>query len=123
MRPISACCAMSEVALDPDSIVAEARTRTGLEDLGDDGFREPMERLLRSMDEEAQLHEVGRATQRERIIGLLINRLRAEEAYRRHPEIEDEVIRAPVFIVGLARTGTTMLHRTIGADPNMLALL
>jgi hypothetical protein len=109
-------------SFDPDSILDEARARTGFVDFGDDSFREPMRRLLSSMDEEGKLHEIGRMTQRERVIGLLVNRLRAEAAITRHPEILDEELREPLVIVGLARTGTTMLQRTIAADPRMFAL-
>jgi hypothetical protein len=59
----------------------------------------------------------------ERNVGLLVNRLRTEDAYRRHPEIADERIERPLVIVGLARTGTTMLHRMMASDPRWLALL
>ena len=114
---------MSEISLDADSIIAEARARTGLDDLGDASFEEPMRRLADGMEREAQLHEVGRATQRERLVGLLVNRLRAEAAFARHPEIEGEEIAAPFVVVGMARTGTTMLHRTISADPRMFSML
>jgi hypothetical protein len=113
----------SPVELDSETLIAEARARTGLRELGDGSFREPLERLLDSMEREGQLHEIGRATQRERVVGLLVNRLRVEDAYARNPEIEQEVIREPLFIVGLARTGTTLLHRTLAADPRWLSLL
>jgi hypothetical protein len=108
--------------LDVESILEEARQRTGLIDFGDETFREPLGRLLASMDSEGSLHAVGRATQRERVVGLLVNRLRAEAAFARNPEIDDEVIREPLVIVGLPRTGSTMLHRTIAADPAVLSL-
>ena len=56
---------MSELAaFDCDSLLAEASSRTGFTDFGDDSFREPMRRLLRSMEDEGQLHEIGRLTQR-----------------------------------------------------------
>lgn len=116
---------MSSLAtsLEPDPILAEARARTGYEDFGDESFREPMLRLLESMEKEGRLHEIGRMTQRERVIGLLVNRLRAEAAIARHPEILAEEIQQPLVIIGLPRTGTTMLHRSIAADPRMFALL
>jgi hypothetical protein len=113
----------ASTSFDPASILAEARARTGFADFGDESFQEPMQRLLASMDAEGNLHEIGRATQRERVIGLLVNRLRAEAAIARHPEILDEELREPLVIIGLARTGTTMLQRTIGADPRMFSLL
>lgn len=103
--------------------MAEARHRTGLSDFGDPSFLAPMRGLLRAMEEEADLHAAGRAAQRERVIGILVNRLRAEEHIRRHPEILLEEIRHPFAIVGLARTGTTMLQRMIARDPRILALM
>jgi len=111
------------LSLDPEALMAEASRRTGLTDFGDASFRAPMRGLLRAMDEEAELHAAGRAAQRERVIGILVNRLRAEEHIRRHPEILAEEIRRPFAIVGLARTGTTMLQRMIACDPQVLALM
>jgi hypothetical protein len=105
----------AETSLDEESIVAEARAKAGLEDLGDEGFREPLRRLLRSLDEEAALSPTGRATQRARLVESLVTRLMTEDHIRRHPEILDEAIEAPLVIVGLARTGTTMLHRLLGS--------
>ena len=115
--------AETTVSLAADSVLAEASARTGLEDFGAEDFREPMQLLLQSLDQEANLHAVGRGLVRERIIGLLINRLRTEDYFHRHPEIEEEEIRAPVFIAALPRTGTTMLHRFIASDPHMYAVL
>lgn len=115
---------MTDVPLDFDSVVREARDRAGgLRDFGDPSWEEALHRLLASLDEEARLHETGRATLRERIVGMLENRLRTEAHYARHPEIADERIVRPFAIVGLARTGTTMLHRTIASDPRVFALL
>lgn len=110
--------------LDESSVLAEAsRREAGLEDFGDPAFLEPLRRLLAALDGEAELHEQGRAIQFERIVGILCNRLRTEEAIRRHPEILDERIENPIVIVGLMRTGTTMLHRMSASDPRLFALL
>ena len=114
---------MAEPVLESEAILAEAQRRAGLSDFGDPAFREPLERLLRSLREEAHLNAVGRAMQFERNVGLLVNRLRTEDGYLRHPEIASERIEQPLVIVGLARTGTTMLHRMMASDPRWLALL
>jgi hypothetical protein len=111
------------MSLDAESILAEAREKTGLDNFGDDSFREPMQRLLRSMEEEAELSPTGRAMNRARVVGLLVNRLRAEDSFERFPEILEQELREPLVIVGLARTGTTMLHRMIASDPRMISLL
>ena len=105
------------VSLDPESVLAEARERVGLDDFGDDSYYEPMVRLLQALDGEANLNEVGRSMQRERIVGILVSRARVEDYFKRHPEIEDEGIGPPLVICGLPRTGTTMLHRVIAEDP------
>jgi hypothetical protein len=108
---------------DETEILAEAREKTGLDDFGDDAFRTPLRVLLDSLDREANLHEIGRATQRARIVDSLATRLAAEQYFREQPEILEEEIEAPFFIVGLPRTGTTMLHRLIAADPGLQAVL
>ena len=41
---------------------------------------------------------------------------------QRHPEIEQEQLTRPVFIVGINRTGTTFLHRLLSRDPRFWAL-
>ena len=43
-------------------------------------------------------------------------RLRAQEWIRRHPEILDERIAAPIVVVGMMRSGTTLLQRLLAAD-------
>jgi hypothetical protein len=112
-----------EPALELESVLAEAQRRTGLDDFGDPAFLGPLECLLRSLRDEAELNAVGRGMQFERNVGLLVNRLRTEDAYRRHPEIAEEALERPLVIVGLARTGTTMLHRMLASDDRWLALL
>ncbi len=108
--------------LESDSMLDEARQITGLEDFGDEAFREPFERLVAALSTEAQLNAVGRGMQRARIVGLLVNRLRCEAYIARFPQILDEVIGEPLVIVGLPRTGTTMLQRMIAADPENYCL-
>ena len=110
-------------SLDLESVLAEARRRSGLDDFGDPTALEALGQLLPALEGEARLNEIGRITQFERVVGILVNRARTEDWIRRHPEILEERIEAPFFIIGLPRTGTTMLHRTVSADPRNFALL
>lgn len=97
-------------------LLSRASENTGLEDFGDDRFLEPLSLLIYSLKHEARLTKAGLESQRQRILGLLENRLRVEAHYAAHPEIENERIVNPVVIVGLPRTGTTMLHRILSSD-------
>lgn len=106
-------------SLDEAAILAEARAKAGLADFGDESFREPLRVLLGALDREAGLLDFGRAAQRGRIVDLLVNRLRAEDEFRKHPEILAEELGPPIVIVGLPRTGTTLLHRTLAQDPRL----
>jgi len=109
------------VDLNAEAILRDARQQAGLENLGDESFLVPMGKLLWSLEHEARLTPLGRLIQRQRIVDILVNRLRVQDHLERHPEILEERIVEPLFIVGLPRTGTTMLHRTIAADSRMFA--
>jgi len=86
-----------------------AVSQTGLTDFGDDSFRAGLEVLLASLRDEARLNARGEAFIYQRIIGYLGQRLQVEDWYRRHPEIADEPIEAPLIGLGLPRTGSTAL--------------
>jgi len=103
-------------ALDADSLHRAAYRRAGLSRYGAWDFAEPLERLLKSYRDEAALTTLGRITVRELIVSLLDNLLRMEAERAANPDIERQRITAPVFIVGLPRTGTTHLHGLISED-------
>jgi hypothetical protein len=75
------------------------------------------------MDEQAGLTLFGRLMVRDELLMYLRGRLRIEATYARHPEIEDEVVDRPVFVVGLPRSGTSILFELLAADPRFGALL
>lgn len=105
------------VPLDAENLIETAKRRTGLSEFGKDDWLEPFEVLTRSLDEDADLHLFGRIMTRNELLNLLEARLRIEDTYRRHPEIEDEVIDAPVIITGLGRSGTSILFELLSQDP------
>jgi hypothetical protein len=105
------------VSLDERSLLEAACRETGLDDFGGDEFREPLRLVLRGLDTEARLTLLGRVVARRDLLGLLTNRLRLTADRKRHPAIADERIERPFFIIGLPRTGTTLLHHLISQDP------
>ena len=114
---------MDDSNFDAGAVVADAQAVDGLTDFGDDSYREPLEKLLWSLQYEAQLNAIGKSVLRQRVVDILATRLRVQSYISRYPEILEEQIEAPLVIVGLPRTGTTMLHRTIAADHRMYAPL
>ncbi|MGA2837303.1 MAG: sulfotransferase [Acidimicrobiales bacterium] len=110
------------MTLDVERIEEDARSRTGLDDTGGDHYREGLERLVASMNDEGDLTEIGEIMQHARLTALLSARLEVEDTYRLHPEIDDEEIGGPVFVIGLPRTGTTALSHLVGADPQFRSL-
>jgi hypothetical protein len=112
-----------DVDLSTEALLAAATADTGFSDFGDESFRKPFEVLVKALNEEAELNAVGRFMQYERILNSLKNRLRMEEYLKRNPEILQEELLPPVVIVGMTRTGTTMLHRILASDSRFYAPL
>jgi hypothetical protein len=103
--------------LTSSALIAEARRRTGYDDLGEDSFREPMEKLIASISRENTPTEFGKVALPEVLLKGLTNRLKIEHWYKLHPEIDEQEIVAPVFGVGMPRTGSTFLTIMQGRDP------
>jgi hypothetical protein len=103
--------------LDETALLTAARRRTGLDDFGDPFFRAGLARLLAAWEHEAALTPLGRAIARRQVIDLLESRLRMQQEWTRHPEIGQSAVRAPIFVLGLPRTGTSILHELLAQDP------
>lgn len=112
------------VSLDEASLLEASRAATGLDDFGGDGFREGLSVLLRSLEQEASLNLFGRLRARAELQRVLESRLKLQDLKLRHPEVLEQEILAPVFVTGLARTGTTIVHELMWQDPaNRVPLL
>jgi hypothetical protein len=113
----------TKINLDKDHLIKLARKQTGLHSFGDDFWEEPLDKLIYSINHEAELHPLGRFIARERLTGLLAIRLRAENWFKKYPEILEQDLYPVNLICGLQRTGTTKLHRLLSADPENRVLL
>jgi hypothetical protein len=110
------------VTFDAGALEDGARAATGLEDFGSAYYREGLDRIVDALNTEADLNDIGRVIQHATISNALIQRLKIEDTYTQHPEIDDEVIGGPVFVIGLPRTGTTALSQLVAADPQFRSL-
>lgn len=114
----------SMVSLRAGDLLAAARAGTGLDDYGDEWFLDPLERLCRALDDEAELHLAGRLRARAELQLILENRLRLVDLWARQHEITGETVQSPIIVTGLGRSGTTLMHELLSCDPeNRPALL
>ena len=112
---------MSE--LSAAAVVATAQETTGLCDFAGDDWREALDVLTESLNTEAGLTEFGEVVAQADLVGSLTRRLQIVEYRRNHPEVAEERIERPIFIVGQVRTGTTILFELLAQDPDARAPL
>ena len=102
-------------AFDAADLMAAAQHKEALADWGPVPFEEPLAVLADSYSA-ASLNDIGVHILRSGLVHSLRMRLRAQEWIRRHPEINAETIVAPIVVVGMMRSGTTLLQRLLAAD-------
>lgn len=98
-----------------EEIAARARSLTGI-DIVDEGALEPLRVLLRSLNEDSDLHPQGAKALEQRLLRIMSNRLRMQRDYARHPEIAAQKLEAPIFICGSGRTGSTKAQKLLAAS-------
>ena len=110
------------LTLEPDKLVDAARRRTGLAvdlDLGlGEGFAEGLAVLLSSLETEARLTPAGRYFARGQVITSLSNRLAIRSLVDRRAELRSRALAPAVVVVGLPRSGTTLLQHLLARDPD-----
>lgn len=103
--------------LDADALHERACADTGLSDFGPTDYRDRLDVYLEALRKIDDLHDAGVVNFYGQLLQLLKNRLLLTDLLRRHPEIHDIELRAPLVIAGLPRTGTTHLHNLLAAAP------
>jgi hypothetical protein len=86
-------------------------------------FRDGLRALTTSFEREARLNFLGRAVAQQVALRLIRTQIRILTELDRHPEVCEQEIRRPVFVVGLPRTGTTILLALLSQDPAHRPLL
>jgi hypothetical protein len=109
----------AEFGLTPDALRAAAERKAGASDYGSDSYKATLEVLLHSIATEANLNETGLGEIRDRIVAALANRLTVVAWEKANPEAATAPVEAPIVILGLPRTGSSILHETLAAAPGM----
>lgn len=114
-------CGLPFTRLDVEGMLRAARRRERLEDWGDEAFLPRFRRLMEAAAA-APLTPLARLVTREACIKAVGNRLRWFDWVRRHPEVAETRLEAPIFILGFPRTGTTLLQNLLCLAPGRRAL-
>jgi len=110
-------------AFDPDQLEATAREQAGCADFGSPRYREPFAKLCESYATDSDLTFLGQQFCRRTLLHLLVNRLKIQRDLKATPAILEQPVVRPVFIIGLPRTGTTLLYNLLACDPSARPLL
>ncbi len=109
--------------LDPRQILDDGRRRAGedapADAAPDERWIDHLERLTTSASEEGGLSDAGAVAFREKLVTLVGERLRADALLCAHPEIGARPLPVRFAVAGLARSGTTFLHRLLACDPDV----
>ncbi len=105
-------------SLRQEVLLKKASRATGLNDFGDGLHREGLTHLLDALEQEAGLTTLGRLMAADSIKQDLIGRLEMVDYRKSNPDVDKEEIKAPIFIAGLPRTGTTILYNLLSQDPS-----
>ena len=119
-----AVCSLSErfkgkPTLNLESLEAMARRDVGNAEFVDTSFREPLSILLRSLTDTARLNSIGRIAASTRLRQVLVNRLSLERAWGGAvPSLSPAIppLMRPIYVLGLPRTGTTLLLNLLAVD-------
>lgn len=105
--------------LTPEALREAAESKVGASDYGSDSYSAVLDALLDAIRREANLNETGFREIRDRVVAALANRLTVVAWEKANPEAAAAPIEAPIVILGLPRTGSSILHETLAAAPGM----
>ncbi|MEM9255143.1 MAG: sulfotransferase [Pseudomonadota bacterium] len=103
------------------TLTRKAMRRTRLVDWGDDSWRDGLNLLVEDLNQSAHLSQTGRIAAYLNLLDHLSVRLNLIDHRKQHPQIADQRIDRPLFILGLPRTGTSILHELLACDPSLRA--
>ncbi len=99
-----------------DALIEDALERTPNADrFADDDFVEPLSVFCDALETTARLTPLGRWATQRYLKRLLDVRLELEAHEAAQQGLQNETITEPVFVIGPPRSGTTVLHRHLGA--------
>lgn len=104
--------------LSKEHLVREVETRSQLNFKQDAKFEEALEILIHSINTEAQLSALGQKLATASLSRILTNKLLLDRELENFSQSKPSKERKHLLILGLPRTGTTLLHNLLALDTN-----
>ncbi len=113
---------LSAIGLDPfrlktDSIIKKAKKNAGYSQRIPDNIIIGMNKLVDSINQEARPNPFGKLAVKTLFERTLTQRLLIDQFIKQNPDVVQDDIKEPIFIIGMPRTGTTILHALMHEDP------
>jgi hypothetical protein len=106
--------------LSADTLFMLAERESGAFGLADDGLRQRVKSMVDWINSRGPYTPDQVVGMRRQLQGILVNRLRLILDRKAFPGIAQEKIERPVFVIGFARSGSTLLHGLLAEDPEAL---
>lgn len=107
----------------PDDVFKLAAQRTSLTEIDSDSWRDGLAIMLEDLNTSSAFTPFGR----ERILGdatdALGRRMQVHDYIQQHPEVLDAPVERPLVVLGMPRTGTTVISYLLDQDPARRSLL
>ena len=113
----------SKHRLSVDALLTMAERESGAYGLADAGLRQRVASIVDWINEKGPYSIDQVAPMRRQLQHILVNRLRMTLDRQRYSGIAQEKIERPIFVIGFARSGTTLLHALLAQDPDAVAPL
>ena len=107
----------------PDDIFTLAAKRTGLTEIDSDSWRDGLAVMLDDLNNSAAFTPSGRERVLDDATNALGRRMQVHAYIQAHPEVLDAPVERPLFVLGMPRTGTTVISYLLDQDPARRSLL
>jgi hypothetical protein len=108
-------------ALSFEELLTLAERESGAYGLADEGLRGRVAAMIDWINARGPFSAEQVTAMRRQLQRVLVNRLRLAADRKNYPAIAEAKIAGPIFIIGFARSGTTLLHSLLAEDPEVLA--
>jgi hypothetical protein len=107
----------------PDDVFKLASQRTGLSEIDSDSWREGLAIILDELNTSSAFTPHGREHVLNDATNALGRRMQVHDYIQSHPEVLDTPVERPLIILGMPRTGTTVISYLLDQDPQRRSLL